>query len=53
VAEHVSLPIELYSPEQVDLIMALLIHEQAERDTAYENILCSFTEIFKEKGGVF
>lgn len=53
VADHVSLSIEQYSPEQMDLAMALLIHEQAERDAAYENILCSFTEIFKEKGGVF
>lgn len=45
--------IEKYSNKQIDLVLALLIYEQSIRDASYNNILCRFTEVYKNEGGVF
>lgn len=45
--------IRQYSNHQIDLAMALIIYEQSVRDAAYNNILCRFTEVYRDKGGVF
>ena len=42
-----------YSKRQIDLAMALLIYEKSMRDPAYNNILCRFTEVYRNEGGVF
>jgi len=41
-----------YSNQQIDLAMALILFEQAERNVEYNDILCKFTELYQEKGGV-
>jgi len=45
--------ISSYSNEQIDLVIALVLYEQSMRDPSYDNILCSFTEIYKSKGEVY
>lgn len=45
--------IKEYSKKQIDLIMALILQEQTFRDASYMNIYHSFTEIYKDGGGVF
>ena len=45
--------IRQYSNRQIDLAMALIIYEQSVRDASYNNILCRFTEVYRDKGGVF
>ena len=45
--------IRQYTDRQIDLAMALIIYEQSIRDASYNNIFCRFTEVFKDKGGVF
>lgn len=42
-----------YSNRQIDLAMALLIYEQSMRDPTYNDILCRFTEVYRNEGGVF
>ena len=42
-----------YSKKQIDLALALIIHEQAIRDAAYNDMLVRFVEIYKAEGGVF
>lgn len=42
-----------YSKKQIDLALALILHEQVLRDVAYNNLLVSFVEIYKSEGGVF
>lgn len=42
-----------YSKKQIDLALALILHEQVLRDAAYNNLLVSFVEIYKTEGGVF
>ena len=52
VAEHLNPTIQGYTPEQMNLAMALIIYEQTMRDASYHGVLCRFTELYKE-GGVF
>lgn len=42
-----------YSNQQIDLAMALILYEQSERDEAYNDLLCSFTEIYQRERGVY
>ncbi len=42
-----------YSKEQVDLLIALIIYEQATRDTSYEELFCRYTEEYQKGGGIF
>lgn len=53
VASKLTPSITNYSKEQIDLVIALIIYEQSLLDVSYENILCRFTEIYKNEGGVF
>ena len=42
-----------YSKKQIDLTMALILHEQTIRDISYRAIYHSFTEAYRKGGGVF
>lgn len=42
-----------YSKKQIDLALALILHEQVIRDAAYNDILIRFAEVYKTEGGVF
>lgn len=39
--------------KQIDLTMALILHEKTIRDPSYRNIYHTFTELYKNGGGVF
>lgn len=45
--------IHAYTSKQIDLAMALILYEQSLRDAAYNNVFIRFTEIYRDKGGVF
>ena len=45
--------IKKYSKKQMDLTMALILHEKTIRDPAYRNIYHCFTEVYQNGGGVF
>lgn len=53
VAEKLDPAIIGYSNRQIDLVLAYLLIEKSSRDENYNNILSSFTEVYKMKGGVF
>ena len=53
VVSELSPSIQEYSKKQIDLVVALILLEQAERDAVYTDILCRFTEVYKSEGGVF
>ena len=42
-----------FSKKQIDLTMALILHEKTIRDPSYRNIYHTFTEVYKNGGGVF
>lgn len=42
-----------YSKKQIDLAVALILYEQSEKDAAYNEVFCRFTEVFKTEGGVY
>ena len=42
-----------YSKKQIDLALALVLHEQVLRDVSYNDVFISFIEIYKTEGGVF
>lgn len=42
-----------YSPKQINLALALLIYEQSIRDSSYNDLFCRFTEIYRDKGGIY
>lgn len=42
-----------YSKKQIDLALALILHEQVLRDAAYNDVLIRFAEVYKAVGGVF
>lgn len=42
-----------YSKKQIDLALALILHEQVIRDSSYNDLLVRFAEIYKAEGGVF
>lgn len=41
-----------YTQRQINLVLALIVYEQAERDISYRELFCRFTELYWEKGGV-
>lgn len=45
--------IQQYSRNQIDLVVALILLEQAAKDVTYRDALNRFTEVYKSKGGVF
>lgn len=42
-----------FTKKQIDLTMALILHEKTIRDPSYRNIYHTFTEVYKNGGGVF
>ena len=42
-----------YSNEQINLVLAVILYEQSLRDSAYQNVFCRFTEVYKKEGRVF
>ena len=40
------------SSSPVDLVIALIIYEHTIRDSSYNGILCKYTELYQEKGGI-
>ena len=53
VVEKLDPSVKEYSKKQIDLIMALILHEQTIRDISYRGIYHSFTEAYRQGGGVF
>ena len=42
-----------YTNQQIDLVLALVLYEQAERKPEYNDIFCRFTEVYQDEGGVY
>ncbi len=53
VADGFNPSLKNYSNRQIDLALALVIYEQTIRDSSYEPLWCRFTEVYKDKGGVY
>lgn len=53
VVEKLEPSVKEYSKKQIDLTMALILHEQTIRDISYRGIYHSFTEAYRKGGGVF
>lgn len=53
VVEGLNPSIKDYSKKQIDLALALILHEQVIRDATYNDLLIRFAEIYKAEGGVF
>ena len=45
--------IKTYTKKQIDLTMALILHEKTIRDASYRDVYLSYTEAYKNGGGVF
>lgn len=43
----------LYTKQQMDLVMALLVYEQSLRDATYKDVLIRFWEMYESEGGVY
>ena len=52
VVEKLDPSIKGYSSKQIDLVIALIIYEHTIRESSYNGILCKYTELYQEKGGV-
>lgn len=53
VIEGLKPSIKEYSNKQIDLVLALILYEKSLNDSAYNDVFCRFTEIYKSEGGVF
>lgn len=53
VEHNFQLPIESYSKEIINIILALVIEEQQFRDSSYENLFKRFVEVQTKEGGVY
>lgn len=53
VVDNLNPSIKDYSKKQIDLALALILHEQVLRDADYNDVLIRFAEIYKAGGGVF
>ncbi len=53
VVGELSYSIQDYSKQQIDLILALILFEQKNKDETYDDIYQSFSERYIKKGGVF
>lgn len=42
-----------YTNQQIDLVLALILYEQSERNPEYNDIFCRFTEVYQDEGGVY
>ena len=50
--DKVNPPLRTYSKEQTELVVAMLINEQYERDGSYRKIFQAYDEIHRYKGGI-
>ena len=53
VVEKLEPSIKKYTKKQIDMTMALILHEKKIRDVNYREIYLSFTQEYKNGGGVF
>ena len=53
VVANLSPSIEAYSNNQLNIVLSMIVYEQSVRDSSYDDIFCRYTEIVKEKGGIF
>ena len=53
VVDRLNPSLKAYSNKQIDLALALILYEQTLRDASYGSVLCKFTEVYKNEGGVF
>lgn len=53
VVEGLNPSLKEYPNKQIDLALALILYEQTLRDASYGSVLCKFTEVYKNEGGVF
>ena len=53
VVEKLEPSVKGYSKKQVDLLLALIVNEQAIRNGEYRDIFCRFTEVYQREKGVF
>ena len=53
VVHNFQLPLESYSKETINIILALVIEEQQLRDSSYENLFKRFVEVQTKEGGVY
>ena len=53
VLHNFQLPIESYSKEIINIILALVIEEHQFRDSSYENLFKRFVEVQTKEGGVY
>ena len=53
IVDTVNPSIKGYSKQQINLVLALIVYEQAERDVSYNDICCKFMELYKLNGGIF
>lgn len=53
VIEGLNPSVKKYSKKQIDLAMALILQEKSIRDSTYRDIYLSFTEAYRNGGGVF
>lgn len=52
VVNNINPAVNEFTKEQINLVLALIIHEHAERDYSYNELLCRFAETYHAKGGV-
>ena len=52
VLERLNPSVKGYTQQQIDLVLALIVYEQAVRDISYRELFIRFTEVFRAKGGV-
>lgn len=52
VVEQLNPSVKGYNQHQLDLLLALIVFEKADRDLSYNALLCRFTELYKWNGGV-
>ena len=53
VIEKLEPSVKKYTKKQIDMTMALILHEKTIRDVNYRKIYFSFTQAYKNGGGVF
>ena len=53
VVEKLNPSVKNYSKKQIDLTMALVLHEKSSRDASYNDLFCRYTEIYRNGGGIF
>lgn len=53
VVDHLEPCVRGYSNSQINLLLALIVNEQAIRDVDYTDVFCRFTEIYQQEKRVF